>query len=335
MTLLRAVLKTSDLIVKNVPFLKETHSRFPTLDPFLYQLIQLKQKRNIPRLHELDIQSARELYRKETARIKANFLVKSVENIQIPVSNTNLEARVYTPKKGIPNILVYFHGGGGVIGDLETHDDLCRLICRNSGMIVISIAYRLAPEYKFPIAHIDAFESSKWLYENRDQFSVLNDGIFLAGDSFGANLAIHAGLEMIRHGFPVLGQLLLYPSVDYSQEYPSENLYGDGLFLDTLDRKWFQKHVLNHEQLINPLISPILYSDVKLSPKTLLRTAELDVLRDEAEAYAEKLRMNKIVVNFKREIGVGHAYGNLIGVNQLSYSYIVEAVHSFIELVKA
>lgn len=335
MTITRIMLQGLDKVSSHLALLNKKHPIFPTLDPFLVNLIQLRQKRDIPALSTLTPEQARIMYRQETARIKGNFKVNRVENIKIPIPDTTLEARVYYPDQAqSPFLLAYFHGGGGVIGDVDTHDDLCRLICQHSRIVVVSVAYRLAPEYPAPIGHQDAFEASKWLYLHREQFGVLQDGICVGGDSAGGNIAIYAGLALKRENIPVQGQLLFYPSTDFSRTYPSEASFGSGLFLDVMDREWFQRHSLQGMSLSDSQISPIYATDLKLSAKTILRTAELDVLRDEAEAYVQQLRVNHITVNFKRHIGVGHAYGNLVSIHQLSRNYIIEAAEAFQDLVK-
>lgn len=336
MSLTRAVLKGADSLSRLIPLLREAHPDFPTLDPFLYQILQLRQKSKTPLLHQMNHEDARKMYRKETARIKANFSVQRVEELNIPIQDISLSARLYQPVQNhINNLLIYFHGGGGVIGDLDTHDDICRLICRKAGIQVISVEYRLAPEFPAPTAHQDAFHASQWIHQHREDFGVLADGIYIGGDSAGGNLAISAGLKMARVGTPVLGQLLFYPSTDFSREYPSERQYGKGLFLDQVDREWFQCLVFQDASLKqDPNISPMLAADISLSPKTVMRTAELDVLRDQAEQYVDRLRQQGIKVNFKRDIGLGHAYANFASINKTSYGAVIDAVTAFKNFAK-
>lgn len=202
-----------------------------------------------------------------------------------------LPIRVYKPTLRPPApLLVYFHGGGWVVGNLESHDAICRRLARDSGRIVVAVDYRRAPEYPFPTAVSDAFDALCWVGKNGRAFGGDVGDIAVAGDSAGGNLAAVVCQLARDHGGPTLTrQALIYPATDGSRTYPSETAYADAPILTRADMHWFMNHYLRDEaDQRDPRFSPLL-GDLHDLPPALILTAEYDPLLDQGKAYADAL----------------------------------------------
>ena len=206
-------------------------------------------------------------------------------------------------------LLIYYHGGGWVIGDLDTHDDICRKLARDARCSVVAVDYRLAPEHPAPAALDDCIAATKWMFSNAASIGVDPARIAVGGDSAGGNLAalvsLHAGVN------PVF-QLLVYPATDMRMEYPSHRENAQGYLLTADSMTWFIGHYLQGDERKKhePLYSPILSDDgtLKKSPPTLVITAEFDPLRDEGEAYAARLAAVGVPTSTVRFNGQIHAF---------------------------
>ncbi|WP_310620056.1 alpha/beta hydrolase [Flexibacterium corallicola] len=259
--------------------------------------------------------------------LQVSYEVQEVRNVQIDLSDRLLNARLYIPKgKGsLPALTVYFHGGGYIFGDLDTHDDLCRLLCRESGTQVLSVEYRLAPEHPFPAALQDAIEAFHWAQKNAKSFGVSPSAIALAGDSAGGNLATVAAQDPSQYG-PPLAQLLVYPGTDGETVRPSHTQYGDAYFLDLEDRKAFQRYYLSggltgmHDPQVSPLLGDI---SPEFAP-ALIATAGFDILHDEGEAYATKLVRAGVQVDYLCFERLVHGFGNMVAVHRASEKALLE-----------
>ena len=206
-------------------------------------------------------------------------------------------------------LLIYYHGGGWVIGDLDTHDDICRKLARDAKCSVIAVDYRLAPEHPAPAALDDCIAATRWIFSNAATIGVDPARIAIGGDSAGGNLAalvsLHAGVN------PVF-QLLVYPATDMRMDYPSHRENAQGYLLTADSMTWFIGHYLQGDERKKhePLYSPILSDDgaLKKSPPTLVITAEFDPLRDEGEAYAARLAAVGVPTSTVRFNGQIHAF---------------------------
>jgi acetyl esterase len=239
--------------------------------------------------------------------------VKKVEDRILPLEGREIPIRVYTPEGEAPYpALVYYHGGGFVIGDLNISDSICRNLANAAGCVVISVDYRLAPEHKFPAAVEDAYDSVQWIASHAEEFDIDPNRIAVGGDSAGANLSTVACIIAKERNTPhIVYQLLIYPGTGYEGEEPPsmrENAKGYLLSVDML--KWFHKHYLPDGQERNPYAYPILYSDVSGLPPAMIVTAEYDPLRDQGKAYADKLQKNGVEVLYKNEEGLIHGFAN-------------------------
>lgn len=222
-----------------------------------------------------------------------------------------LNARIYTPKgKGPFPIIVFYHGGGWVFGNLDSADGGCQLLAGAAKSIVVSIDYRLAPEYKFPIPLNDAYDGLLWVHAQAASLSGLAEQITVAGDSAGGNLATAVTvLARDLKGPKISAQTLIYPVTDVSKQTPSYETYGENYGLDAQAMKWFASNYVNNQaDLHNPLVSPLLTTDFSGLPATLIIAAEADVLFDEGVTYAQKLQAANVPTKYLVMPGLIHSY---------------------------
>ncbi len=226
------------------------------------------------------------------------------------VAATQSSARHYAPAGAPQPLLVYYHGGGFVAGDLDTHDGLCRRICRDADMHVLSVDYRLAPEHPFPAAVDDAMAAFRWAYAHAAALGAMPGKVAVGGDSAGGNLAAVVGQMTAAAGGPApCAQILLYPPTDRTTTRPSLELFGDGFFLTRADIDWY--HLQYTGSTIaqpDPAQNPLCAKDFSGLPPALVVTAGFDPLRDEGEAYADALRQAGVPVILKRFDGLLHGF---------------------------
>ena len=218
-------------------------------------------------------------------------------------------SRLYRPSHDNDlGLLVYFHGGGWVIGDIETHDDICRAIANLSGHAVLSVDYRLAPEFPFPAPLDDCLTATRWAFDHATELGCDNARIAVGGDSAGGNLAAAVALET---DVPLRCQILIYPATDATMQHGSINENADGLILTRDAMFWFYAHYLKGgSDPKNPRVSPQFASDASLAkmPPTLVITAEYDPLRDEGEAFAIRLSTLGVTTSLVRFYGQVHGF---------------------------
>ncbi len=228
--------------------------------------------------------------------------------------------RIYTPAgahhEPLP-LIVYFHGGGFVAGDLNTHDGTARYLCKNAEAIVVAVDYRRPPEHKFPAAVDDAQSAVEWVGQHASELGGNGSRLAVAGDSAGGNLAtVVAQLARARGGPHLAYQALFYPLVDFTLAHsPSRAQFGGGdFFLSNRDMEWFRGHYLEDAaQATDPRVSPLLAHDVSGLPPTLIVAAECDVLNDEGRAYGDRLVAAGVPVEYRCFSGTIHAFMSFSG----------------------
>jgi acetyl esterase len=277
------------------------------VDPEIAGVLQLLAAVNQP-MHEMTPQQARDSFAalvvggRQPEHVVA---VRSVEEITVPGGDGDLAARVYRPEESGPlPTVVLFHGGGWVIGDLETHDNMARAIARDSRAVVVSVDYRLAPEAPFPAAVEDALAATRWAAGHLDELGG-SASLAVAGDSAGGNLAAVVAQEMRSE---LAAQLLVYPATDMLGEHPSRTENGTGYFLETATMEWFFAHYAGHVTDVDARLSPMLADDLSGLPPAVVVTAEFDPLRDEGEAYAAALAATGSRVEARRFDGMIHGF---------------------------
>ncbi len=238
--------------------------------------------------------------------------VAQVADIHIPGPAGAMAARVYTPEGSGPfPTVVYFHGGGWVIGDLNTHDNMCRSVCKGSQAVVVSVDYRLAPEHRFPAAVDDALAATQWAIAHTAQLGG-DKRIGIAGDSAGGNLA--AAVTQLLRGTPqaqaIKAQFLIYPAVDHlGAGHASIEENATGYLLEKRSMEWFYGHYAGPDAApTDPRLSPLQASSFADLPPALIVTAEFDPLRDEGEAYGRALQAAGVPTITTRYNGLIHAF---------------------------
>lgn len=264
-----------------------------------------------------DISPAQARCRAEAEARPAGKAVYSVETIGIPVSGGAIAARLYRPfvAEELP-VIVYYHGGGFVLGSLDTYDNVCRNLCADTGAIVVSVDYRLAPEHRFPVASDDALMAVRFLEAEAGRLGIDPARMLVAGDSAGGNLAAVTALRLRDEGGPSLaGQLLVYPATDhFSAGRDSYRAYAEGFGLTADDMVWFWDHYAPAPaQYLDPRASPLRAADLTRLPPALVASVEYDVLRDEGEVYADRLQAAGVPVERRRFAGLAHGCLNAAG----------------------
>jgi acetyl esterase len=247
--------------------------------------------------------------------------VGSVEDRTVPGPAGDIPVRVYRPDvEGPAPILVFLHGGGWVIGNLDSHDVSCRALCKRAEVVVVSVDYRLAPEHPHPAASDDAWAALTWVAAHGDEVGGDASRLAVGGDSAGGNLAALMALRARDEGGPALRhQMLIYPVTDLAAETASHVENGEGYFLTTETMRWFIDHYLGpdraHGDPADPAISPLRADDLSGLPPAQVLTAEFDPLRDEGDAYAARLAEAGVPVDHVQHPGLVHGF---IGMGLLS-----------------
>lgn len=235
----------------------------------------------------------------------------SIEDHKITVRDgEQITVRLYTPVLGkkLP-VIVYYHGGGWVYGNLESADAGCQLLADQAQAIVVSVDYRLAPEYPFPTPLHDAYDSLVWVHDHMEALGGDASRLSVAGDSAGGNLAtVVAYLATALEGPSLHAQTLIYPVTNVDFSTVSYLAYGEDYGLDTQAMQWFSHHYTEEANFTNPLVSPLQLKEVRNMPKTFIIAAEADVLFDEGLSYAQKLKAAGVVVEHITMPGLIHSY---------------------------
>lgn len=282
------------------------------LHPKAKKLIAHSKKQGVP-INELPVDKAREAFKKSSLRFALRAEVHAhVNDLSIANQHADIPIRCYYPKKENVSypILVYFHGGGFVVGGLDEVDQTCRLLCAKTEALVVSVGYRLAPEHKHPAAIEDAIHTVEWLHEYADDLNGDKTRIAIAGDSSGGNLTAVLGQHFACHQFiKILYQVMICPSLDYSREHPSKVKFASDSLLDKELRYWFAyKYLKEEHDWSSTLVSPLLTEDITLVPPALILTAEYDPLIDEAKLYVDKLKQSNIPVEHICFPGLVHGF---------------------------
>ena len=256
--------------------------------------------------------------------------VAHVEDREVAGPDGRIPVRIYTPDVRPPlAVEVYFHGGGWVVGDLDSHDHVCRAIANRAGCVVVSVDYRLAPEARFPAALDDAYAATRWVSEHADELGVDANRLAVAGDSAGGNLAAAVTLRARDRGAPPIAlQVLVYPVTDGGCDTGSYEEFADGFSLARADMQWFWDHYLGDQDRLQPLASPLRAADLRGLPPALVITAGNDPLRDEGEAYAARLRDAGVPTTLARYDGVIHGFFGMFGVVDESEQAIDQVAHA-------
>ena len=285
----------------------------PELDPQIRKVLDDVEAAGLPPVQELTPEEVR-------ANLAASFEklfgppdeVHSVEDADAD----GVPVRIYRPveTEEPSTALVYFHGGGWVAGSVEVYDPLARAFAKRAGCIVISVDYRLAPEHPYPAALEDAWTATRWVTSNTEQLRLEPMKIGVGGDSAGGTLAAICARRARDHGIPIAAQMLLYPITNHDLNTPSYSLFSEGYLLTRDAMDWYWKQYLGEgDGSENPDVSPAAERDLRRLPRAIVVTAEADVLRDEAEAYAQRLFIATVETEGYRYDGMVHGFLRMTG----------------------
>lgn len=281
------------------------------LHPSARAFLEQREALGVRSVTELSVEAARDQTARVVLAMGAGEPVAHVEDREIPGPNGGIPVRIYAPHGRAPfPVLVYFHGGGWVIGNLDTADQFCRLIANAAGCLVVSVNYRHAPEHRFPLPAEDAYAAALWTSRHAAAFNGDAARLAVGGHSAGGNLAAVVSLMARDRGAPPLAyQLLVVPVIDHNFETDSyrENAEGFGLTADAM--RWFWNHYLREKaDGDHPYASPLWAPGLGGLPPAFVATAEFDPLRDEGEAYAARLAADGIPTTQKRYEGMIHGF---------------------------
>ncbi|WP_405485116.1 alpha/beta hydrolase [Nocardia sp. NBC_00511] len=254
---------------------------------------------------------------------------RRIDDLEIPGEGGPIPARLYTPMTSADSgaLIVFFHGGGWTVGSIDACDNVCRFLADRSGIPVLSIGYRLAPEHPFPAAIQDATAAYRYARDNADRFGARADRIVVAGESAGGNLAAVIAQQATTAGLPPIFQLLFCPITDLSRKRRSYRLFSDGYVLTEAHMDWFRDNYLaNPEHALDPRASPLLATDFAGLPPSYIAVSGFDPLRDEGEEYAHRLQQAGVPTTLRRHRGLIHGiiYGTAFGA--AGRTVLVEAV---------
>jgi acetyl esterase len=303
----------------------------PTLHPQIVKAIEAMQRAGLKPIEALSPDEARRQMEETAQSRKAEALpVARVENREIPGPAGPIRVRLYWPENGalgasgsegggpgattLPAI-AYYHGGGHVIGSLDTHDLIARNLCHGAGALVMSVDYRMGPEHRFPAAVEDSFAALEWLHANAAGLGADPERLGVHGDSAGGNLAaVMALMARDRGGPPLRLQSLVYPVADYTLSAPSYQTYAEGYGLLTrAAMQWFQRHYLRGpEDAGDWRASPIRASSLAGVAPAIVVTAECDVLHDDGANYADSLRSAGVPIEYRDYPGMIHAFFGMV-----------------------
>ena len=295
-----------------------------TIDPAAAALLQQMADAGMPALNELPPIEARAAAEGFIALGGPGDDVAEVIDRTVPGPHGEIPIRMYYPHRksgaGDDNRarpgLLYFHGGGWVIGTLDSTDAICKAVANRAACVVVSVDYRLAPEHKFPIPLDDCFAATTWVADHGDEIGIDSARIAVGGDSAGGNIAAAVAIRARDEAGPALClQLLVYPVTNHDFSTASYAANGDGYLLTTDMMRWFWDHYLRSDtDGQNPLASPLRATNLSNLPPALVITAEFDPLRDEGEAYAAALRNAGVAVTHTRDPGMIHAFWQMLAV---------------------
>jgi len=318
-----------------------------TLDPTLQLMLSAQRAVGVNGLVvDEDLVASRSQAREIALAFAGPQVHVGVSDLSIPGPAGEIPARHYRPATAEPTpLLVFYHGGGWTIGDLDTHDALCRLTCRDADVHVLSIDYRLAPEHPAPAAVDDAYAAFRWAHEHAGDLGAIPGKVAVGGDSAGGNLAAVVS-QLARDDratqdppgpLPAL-QWLIYPRTDFTAKTRSLSLFAEGFFLTKHDIEWFETQYLGDSDIepTDPRMSPLLAESLAGLPPALIATAGFDPLRDEGDRYAAALRDAGTPVDLRSMGSMTHAFANLFqlgGGSAVATTELISALRAHLSRV--
>lgn len=307
------------------------------LDPQVKIILEEAAALGLPPYNELSPAEARKKMIDLSPPVDPRLKAVKVENREIPGPAGKIPIRLYYPAKNSPlPVLIFFHGGGWVIGNLDTHDAICHALAKTSGCIVAAIEYRLAPEHQYPAAVEDAYAATVWISENAAAINADAKRIAVGGESAGGTLAtVIALIARDRGGPQICLQILVYPVTNYAFNTQSYISNAEGFMVTREMMKWFWDQYLESREVADhPYVSPLRAADLCNLPPALVITAAYDPLCDEGEAYAAKLQQAGVEVKYIRYEGMIHGFFRMTSRLDKAKEALDEVAKALKELLK-
>lgn len=306
--------------------------QYPQLDPLLKCLMAVQVKQGWSGFIGTDVQRSRQQFEQKMQQMQGKpTAIAWIEDLRLPLPSGAIFARHYhpAPTQKLP-LIVFYHGGGFVMGSIETHDEVCRLLAEHAKVQVLSIDYPLAPEVGPQRLIQSCEEALAWVYQNREQFQILKNRIAVAGDSAGANISTVIAQRCAGKAYAPQAQLLIYPTVDFKSRHLSFYRYQHGLMLTGEDVDQVTEFYATRHQIAldDPLISPTYGRLEHLAPAFVVTTGH-DLLHDEAVVYVHKLRQYGVVVHHQNYLDQTHGFINLAPVSRHAKKYLIEIAKNF------
>ena len=279
----------------------------PVLDPQIQNVLEEQAAAGVKAPNELSPEALRAQFAKLCKEQWGDLEeVQSVEDADADGVPVRIYRPVETNERSMA--LVYLHGGGWVAGSIDTHDGPARALARRAGIVVVSVDYRLAPEHPFPAPLNDAWTAMQWVSSHAADLKLDVDRIGIGGDSSGGNLATVVARRGRDHAVPIAMQLLIYPVTNHAFDTPSYSYFSQGYGLTRDGMQWYWSQYLGDADGSDPDASPAAMSDMRRMPRAIVVTAEADVLRDEAESYAQRLFLSTVETEGYRYDGMIHGF---------------------------
>lgn len=301
----------------------------PILDPQIQALLD-ESAATVP-VDQIPVEQARaeyeQLCKAQWGELDELHSIEDMEADGVPI-------RVYRPSEDERAMaLVYFHGGGWVIGSIESHDGPCRRLAKSAGIVVVSVGYRRAPEHRFPAPLEDAWTATQWVYNHAPDLGIDAEKIGVGGDSAGATLATVVARRGRDHQLPLALQLLLYPVIDHMCSSSSYSLFSQGYGLTRDAMRWYWKQYLGDTEATTPDASPALAENLQGLARAIVVTAEADILRDEAEGYAQRMFLSTVETEGYRYDGMIHGFMRMAGKvdrSRKAYDELAESIQAML-----
>ncbi|MBG9390453.1 alpha/beta hydrolase [Caenimonas aquaedulcis] len=292
--------------------------------PAIRSMIDAARAAGRPDYADCTPQQAREMSASRRAAYGMGPGVAAVEDVGIPTRAGTIAGRLFRPFGDAAGLVVYLHGGGWVLGTLDDYEIVARALAAGSGCAVLLVDYRLAPEHPFPAGLHDAQDALHWAWRHRAELGFESLPLVVAGDSAGGNLAAACALAL-KDDITIALQLLFYPVTDSDLDNACYRRYGEDYLLSRRSMGWFFDHYAAGHPRDDPRISPLREPDLRGVPPAWIATAEFDVLRDEAEAYAARLREAAVDVEARRYAGLAHGFARMINLVDDAAAAVKEA----------
>ncbi|WP_410210209.1 alpha/beta hydrolase [Aquirhabdus sp.] len=314
---------------------------YPHLDSHLRLILSFYAKLGRGALLEKEVQESRRDFKNDMYAIAGKpTQVSSINNFSIPKPGGSLSVRHYIPElndvdAALNPLIIFFHGGGLMVGDLDTHDEPCRLLCKYAECSVLSVNYRLAPEYPAPAAIEDGWDVLLWAHDNAAQLKINPRKIAVSGDSAGGYIAAVISQVAIQTPFAPCAQLLFYPGLDMEDTHPSRKAFSQGLFVQEKDiARARESYALASDlELDDPILSPIRGKIKGLNP-VMMVTPEYDVVRSENEVYTDRLHKAGVVCHSILVEGQTHGFINFTSINRSALKATIQCAKDFGQLLR-